>query len=107
MLAASELGISDIDLVLLGINGDNRNDPLYHEFARSLFPDTPLAYYKHLCGEYHTASCFALWLAANIIQRQTVPDVIRLNDLHREPVRNVLIYNQYYNVNHSFILVSK
>ena len=107
MLSASELCISDIDLILLGINGDNRNDPLYYEFVQSLFPGTPLAYYKHLCGEYHTSSAFALWLAANILKRQTVPDTIRIDDLHREPVRNILIYNQYYNVNHSFILVSE
>ncbi len=107
MLSASGFSISDIDLVLLGINGDNRNDHIYYNFAKSIFPGIPLSYYKHLCGEYHTASGFALWLAANILQRQTVPDIIRINDLHREPIRNVLIYNQYYNVNHSLILLSK
>jgi 3-oxoacyl-(acyl-carrier-protein) synthase len=107
MLTGSGINVPDIDLVLLGINGDNRNDHLYYEFARSVFPATPLSYYKHLCGEYHTSSAFALWLAANILKRQTVPDIIRINNLHREPVRNILIYNQYYNVNHSFILVSE
>ncbi len=107
MLAASGLTLSDIDLVLLGINGDNRNDPVYYEFSQSLFAGTPLAYYKHLCGEFHTASGFALWLAANVLQRQTVPEIIRINDSRRKPVRNILIYNQYYNVNHSLFLVSK
>lgn len=107
MLSASGLNVSDIDLVLLGINGDNRNDHIYYDFAQSIFPGTPLSYYKHLCGEYHTASGFALWLAANILQRQTVPEIIRINNTHREPVRNILIYNQYYNVNHSLILVSE
>ena len=107
MLAASGLSVSDIDLVLLGINGDNRNDHIYYEFAESLFPATPLSFYKHLCGEYHTSSAFALWLAANILQQQTVPDIIRINNLHREPIRNILIYNQYYNVNHSFLLLSE
>jgi 3-oxoacyl-(acyl-carrier-protein) synthase len=107
MLSASGLNVSEIDLVLLGINGDNRNDHIYYEFAKSIFPGTPLSYYKHLCGEYHTSSAFALWLAANILKRQTVPYILRLNNVHREPVRNILIYNQYYNVNHSFILVSE
>jgi 3-oxoacyl-(acyl-carrier-protein) synthase len=106
MISSPGLSISDIDLVLLGINGDNRNDPYYYEFAQFLFPGTPLSYYKHLCGEYHTASGFALWLAANILKRQTVPDIIRVGSLRRGPVRNILIYNQYYNVNHSFILLS-
>jgi 3-oxoacyl-(acyl-carrier-protein) synthase len=107
MLSASGLNVPDIDLVLLGINGDNRNDHIYYDFAQSLFPGIPLAYYKHLCGEYHTSSAFALWLAANILKRQTVPYILRLNNVHREPVRNILVYNQYYNVNHSFILVSE
>ena len=106
-LSASGLTISDIDLVLLGINGDNRTDPVYCDFAKTNFPGTPLSYYKHLCGEYHTASGFALWLAANILKRQTVPEIIRINEMHREPIRNILIYNQYYNVNHSFILVAE
>ena len=107
MLAGSDLNISDIDLVVLGIDGDNRNDHLYYEFAESLFPGTPLSLYKHLCGEYHTSSAFALWLTANILKRQTIPEIIRLNSVNRKPVRNILIYNQYYNVNHSFILVSE
>jgi 3-oxoacyl-(acyl-carrier-protein) synthase len=107
MLSASGLKVQDIDLVLLGINGDNRTDNIYYEFARSMFPGTPLSYYKHLCGEYHTASGFALWLAANILKRQTVPEIIRINDHHWEPIRNILIYNQYYNVNHSLMLVSE
>jgi 3-oxoacyl-(acyl-carrier-protein) synthase len=107
MLSKSSLTITDIDLVLLGINGDNRNDHIYHEFAKVNFPGTPLAYYKHLCGEYHTASGFVLWLAANILKRQTVPEIIRINEISSNPIRNVLIYNQYYNVNHSFVLVSQ
>lgn len=107
MLAASDLNVSDIDLVVLGINGDNRNDHYYYDFAESLFPGTPLAWYKHLCGEYHTSSAFALWLAANILKRQVVPEAIHLNSTNRNPVKNILIYNHYYNVNHSFVLVSK
>ncbi len=30
----------------------------------TLFSGNRQAYYKHLCGEYHTSSAFALWLAA-------------------------------------------
>ncbi len=107
MLSVADLTVSDIDLLMLGINGDNRYDHLYYEFAASLFPSTPLAYFKHLCGEYHTATSFALWLAANILKRQAVPKIISINNLSHEPVRNILIYNQYYNVNHSFILISQ
>jgi 3-oxoacyl-[acyl-carrier-protein] synthase II len=106
LLSVSGLAIEDIDLVMLGINGDNRNDGCYYDFARSIFPKASLSYYKHLCGEYHTSTGFALWLAANILKWQSVPPVVRLNEVNCPNPRNVLIYNQYYNVNHSLILVS-
>jgi 3-oxoacyl-(acyl-carrier-protein) synthase len=106
MLSISDLTIADIDIILLGINGDNRNDHLYYEFAGSIFPGTPIAYYKHLCGEYYTATGFALWLAANILKRHTVPSILYINNDRYQQVRNILIYNQYNNVNHSLILVT-
>jgi 3-oxoacyl-[acyl-carrier-protein] synthase II len=107
LLSASGLTMEDVSLVIIGINGDNRNDGRYRDFAGTLFPDAPLAYYKHLCGEYHTSSGFALWLTANILKRQSVPSIIRLNDVHCEHPGNILIYNHYYNVNHSLILVTR
>jgi len=88
------------------MNGDNRNDIRYFQFAEENFPGIPQAYYKHLCGEYHTSSAFALWLAANIIKKQLIPPIIRLNSTERKPIRNILVYNQYYNADHSFILVA-
>jgi 3-oxoacyl-(acyl-carrier-protein) synthase len=106
LVSASGLVTDDIDLVILGINGDNRNDARYYDFAKSVFPGASLSYYKHLCGEYHTSTGFALWLAANILKRESVPPVVRLNEIPCDHPRNVLIYNQYYNVNHSLILVS-
>jgi 3-oxoacyl-[acyl-carrier-protein] synthase II len=97
----------DIDLVLLGLNGDPKYDPRYTHFAGKLFPNTAWAWYKHLCGEYHTASGFGLWTAANIIKRQSYPEILRLNSLIPSPIRNILIYNQFRNTNHSFMLVQK
>jgi 3-oxoacyl-[acyl-carrier-protein] synthase II len=107
MLSRSGLRVSDIDVLVLGINGDNRTDPGYYEFARTVFPEALLSYYKHLCGEYHTATGFALWLAANILKRQNIPEIIRIKGACEKPVRNILIYNHYYNINHSLILVSE
>jgi 3-oxoacyl-(acyl-carrier-protein) synthase len=106
LLSAQSMTPADIDLVILGMNGDNRNDIRYFQFAEENFPGIPQAYYKHLCGEYHTSSAFALWLAANIIKKQLIPPIIRLNSTERKPIRNILVYNQYYNADHSFILVA-
>lgn len=101
-------GISpgEIDYLLLGLNGDNRFDNVYYNFRDEIFPETPSGYFKHLCGEYHTSSGFALWLAANIIKQQNVPEIINLNKNPEAPIRNILIYNQYMGINHSLMLVS-
>lgn len=96
----------DIDLVLTGHNGDSRYDHVYDALIQNLFPKKPAAYFKHLCGEYHTASGFALWLSARIIKLQEVPESIRLNDLKADRIRNIVIYNQFQGTNHSAILIT-
>ena len=68
----------DIDLIITGNNGDIEGDKIYENFMKDNFSDTPAAYFKHLTGEYHTASSFALWLGANIIKTQKYPNFIKI-----------------------------
>ncbi len=96
----------DIDLILCGFNGVLNLDKVYSEVTEHLFPETTVGYFKHLCGEYHTASAFALWLASNILKNKFVPDVIRLNKVSATHYRNILLYNHYRNTNHSLMLLS-
>ena len=105
-LDRNHLTFSDIDLLLCGFNGDFNLDSIYTDVIGHLFRKTAVGYFKHLCGEYHTASAFALWLASNILKRQFIPDVIRLNEIKANTVKNILIYNHYRNTNHSLILLS-
>jgi 3-oxoacyl-[acyl-carrier-protein] synthase II len=100
------LKISDIDLVLLGNNGDLKFDYIYDEVRNNYFDHTLHCYYKHLCGEYFTSTAFALWLAANILKKQSIPELIKINNEKPERIKNILIYNHYRNIDHSFILVS-
>ncbi|MEI7980870.1 MAG: beta-ketoacyl synthase N-terminal-like domain-containing protein [Bacteroidota bacterium] len=97
----------NIGLVISGMNGDPRYDKVYNDFIRESFPDTPLACFKHLCGDYQTATAFALWMAAMIMDKQTVPQVIRRKGEVTYPLENILIYNHYRNMEHSFILVAR
>ncbi len=105
-LARHELLPGNIDLVLAGLNGDPRSDLVYHDLIETVFPDTPLAFFKHLCGEYPTASAFALWLASMALKTQTVPEVIRINN-PPDHLRHILIYNHFRENNHAFILLSQ
>jgi 3-oxoacyl-[acyl-carrier-protein] synthase II len=107
-LSAHGLSTGDIDLVLLGLNGDQESDRIYHDLVETDFRNTPLAYFKHLCGEYHTASAFATWVAARAIGAQSVPEVIRVNGQSAPPrLEHVLIYNHFMGNNHAFILLSR
>ncbi|MFZ4520442.1 MAG: beta-ketoacyl synthase chain length factor [Bacteroidales bacterium] len=101
------ISASDVDLVILGVNGDCDYDPLYLHFADRFFPGKALGWFKHLCGEYHTATGFGLYAAANILKNGNVPEVLQLNGIIPAKIDNILIYNQYRNVNHSFMLLRK
>lgn len=107
LLQENNMNTDDIDLVVTGHNGDYTGDALYYEFLNTVFPETAAAYFKHLTGEYHTASSFALWLASNIMNQNDYPDFIQLNDKKANDINNILIYNHYFNINHNFILLSK
>lgn len=96
----------NIDLVILGMNGDPVQDEIYRQVKSSLFNQVPCAYYKHLCGEYDTSSSFALYLASMIIKEQHVPEVLKCDDRPVGKIRNVLLYNHLRNVNHAMLLIS-
>ncbi len=105
-LAQNRLVANEIDLIITGMNGDFLLDKVYHEVTNQLFGDVPLAYFKHLSGEYHTASAFAVWLAAKILKTQFIPEIILTNKTSPKSLNNIIIYNHYRNINHSLILLS-
>ena len=105
-LAENDLKTEDIDLVITGKNGDLKNDAVYKQLNSSIFKNSSIANYKHLSGEYSTSSSFALWLAANVVKRGTIPQAVieRRND--DQAPNKVLIYNHYLHKYHSLMLVS-
>jgi len=106
-LEKNGLRYDQVDVVLLGLNGDADFDPEYLKVAGELFPQQAHGWYKHLCGEYHTATGFGLYLAANILKRQDYPEILHLNKVHPGKIKNILIYNHFRNINHTLILVSQ
>ena len=106
-LTSSNLKLTDIDALVLGYNGDVDSDLYYKELTNSTFVNTPQVYYKHLCGEYDTASAFGLWVGAKIMQTQTIPAVIKINTLENSVYKTILLYNQRNGIDHSFTLITK
>jgi len=106
-LASAHLAPADIDLVLLGINGNVEEDYVYDSCMNQVFKNSHIAWYKHLCGEYETASGFALLLAAQILKTQHIPEFIKLQSAPTNAVKNILIYQQRNNLNHCFTVLSR
>jgi len=104
-LKSNALSIADVDLLITGINGDAQYSGYYDALAQADFADTPQAYYKHLSGEYNTASAFGLYVGANILKTQQVPSALKSNAIEKAQYKNILLYNQYHGIDHSFTLI--
>jgi 3-oxoacyl-[acyl-carrier-protein] synthase II len=106
LLNKASISMDEVDLVLLGKCGDEQYDFLMQEVSNSFSERTRKAVFKNLCGEYSTASSFALWLAAMMIKKGFIPDeILTEKKIITKPVKVVLIYNQYLNQHHSFLLL--
>jgi 3-oxoacyl-[acyl-carrier-protein] synthase II len=105
-LALHGLVPGDIGLLITGLNGDPSSDKVYREVGGKIFSTTPQAYFKHLCGEYMTASSFGMWLGSMIMKTGTVPEVVRLTP-PPAGLRHILLWNHYRQTHHSFILLTK
>jgi 3-oxoacyl-(acyl-carrier-protein) synthase len=106
-LEANDLDFKDIDAVVLGYNGDVEYDIYYKSVAEDVLKNTPQIYYKHLSGEYNTASAFGLWVASKIIKTQGIPDILKINTIEKPEYKRILLYNQYKGLDHSFTLIVK
>jgi len=106
-LKTNNLEISDIDALVLGFDGNLNFDSYYKNIAENAFAQTPQLYYKHLSGEYDTASSFALWMASKIIKTQEIPEIVKANLVTKPAYNTILLYNQVNGKNHSFTLLSK
>lgn len=106
-LEVNEITPSEIDTVLLGLNGDARHDGFYTTIQNELSP-ADFYSFKNLSGDYRTATSFATYLAAHLTQGKgnDLPVIQYAGQFSRNP-KTVLIYNHWDNKHHSFILLKK
>ena len=98
---------SAIDLFLSGENGDNRTLPFYTACETLLAEDATIVRYKHMVGDYATASALGLWYACRFLQNQQVPVQMFKKQSTQTGYKHILMYNNFKGLQHSFILVSK
>ena len=104
-LEQNRLSPADVDLVILGNNGDSRFDHFYHFLQNGIFREKAQVGYKHLVGDYDTVSGYAMWLGCKILKRKEVPKILMLNEQPAQKLNKILLYNQYLGENHSLILL--
>ncbi len=105
-LIKNNLKSEEIDAVILGFSGDSKSD-VYYKNASELFQNSSLLYYKHLSGEFNTASGFSTFMACHILKNQEIPEVMMINDVKKENIKNILLYNHFGGKDHSLVLLEK
>lgn len=107
-LSNNGLSIDDIHVSINGVSGDSENDAILSELVQNVFSNIPEVRFKHLCGEYCTASSFGMWMAASILKKQIIPEGVQFNNARPlTKVTNALLINQYMGRNYSFILLQR
>lgn len=105
-LVKNNLTFNEVDAVILGFSGDAESDVYYTE-AVNLFTDSALLYYKHLSGEFNTASGFSTFMSCRILKKQEIPEVMRINGVKKEEVKTILLYNHLSGNDHSLVLLER
>lgn len=105
-LTQNNLSGNDIDAVILGFSGDAESD-VYYRKAMDLFSNSALLFYKHLSGEFNTASGFSIFMACHILKEQQIPEVMMINSVNKEEVKHILLYNHLAGCDHSLVLLER
>jgi hypothetical protein len=96
-----------VDILLSGENGDSRLLAYYVACEKEVGDRAIVLRFKHMSGEYPTATSFGCWIAAYIFQQQSVPGhMVKYRGIIPTPFRNILLYNNFKGNQHSFILLS-
>ncbi|NOQ91392.1 MAG: 3-oxoacyl-ACP synthase [Flavobacteriaceae bacterium] len=90
-LKDNSLQVTDVDIIILGNNGDIDFDIFYKNLQNKIFKNTQQLYYKHLTGEYNTVSAFGLWTACKLIKSQNIPEILKLNNKESISINNILL----------------
>lgn len=106
-LDRSNMRPAEIDAVMMGYNGYEKDDMIYSHLHESLWKDKTIMSFKNLCGEYFTASAFGLHLATQTLHEQTIFDNTLVSGSQSGTLNNILLYNHYKGQYHSLILLSR
>ncbi len=94
LLKSVGIETSNIDAIITGENGNIEQDKIYTDVVNSISNSATHHTFKDACGEYHTASSHAFYIAVDSL-------------ITNAEIQNILIYNHYNGENHSIMLLGK
>jgi len=94
-LAEQGLAVDNIDLVLLGVNGDKRNAAFYNMLRNDTFKNNDQATFKQLSGEYATASAFAISMLLHCAQQNNYDVLLGKQSTTAKTVKRIVMVNNY------------
>ncbi len=106
ILSENNLNIEDIDLLVMGNNGDVNYDNYYAHFSENFKEQTSITYFKNLSGEYFTSSAFGLLFTSLIIKNNLIHLSSVIKSGNAKSYKNVIFYNQFHGKNHCIYLLS-
>jgi 3-oxoacyl-(acyl-carrier-protein) synthase len=102
-LEKNGLSADHLGLVLHSLTGIAAHDIKNAQYLKTQLAGIPNFPFKSLCGDYPTASGFALWLAAILLKEQKAPAWM---DGIQFPIKNIFIHHHDGNKHHGFYLIS-
>jgi 3-oxoacyl-[acyl-carrier-protein] synthase II len=102
LLSENKTSMEEVDLILTSHTGNKERDKLDDHLLVSVFSGKTTFPFKSLCGDYPTASGFAMWMAAVILKEQILPFWMEKNIF---PIRNILIHHRSDDTHQSLILI--
>ena len=102
-LTKNGVELAQIDAIVLGVNSDVKNE-VYNQPFIDLFKNKTILHYKHLIGQFDTASAYGVGLAAKLISKQEISDnfIYQGNNLE---AKQVLVVNQNCGKDYSLVLL--
>ncbi len=108
-LRDADTSLDDVGLVLVGANGDPALDQIYAEVAHGLrarAPGVAVGVYRHLTGDFATASALGFELAVRAVAGGTAPSEVHVVEGAPRSIERVLLYHVTSAGYHSVMIVS-
>jgi hypothetical protein len=95
-----------VDLIITGDDGDIRYKKFYEPW-QSLAGNATVARFKHISGEYATASAIAVWIALQLLNGMDLPEHMLSKPGESKSFKRILIVNHYKKHQHSLMMLGR